>query len=68
MKPILKNNGVIIKTRDYKDNSKIITILTEEGMVMLLNLVHCVKRPSSIFLSPFGSSTVVRLIQPSNAL
>ena len=36
MKPILKNNGVIIKTRDYKDNSKIITILTEEGMVDLI--------------------------------
>ena len=36
MKPILKSNGVIIKTRDYKDNSKIITILTEDGILDLI--------------------------------
>ena len=36
MKPILKSQGVIITTRDYKDNSKIITILTEEGLLDLI--------------------------------
>ena len=36
MKPIIKSQGVIIKTRDYKDNSKIITILTEEGLLDLI--------------------------------
>ena len=36
MKPILKSHGVILKTRDYKDNSKIITILTEDGLIDLI--------------------------------
>ncbi len=33
MKPIIKNQGVIIKSKDYKDNSKIITILTKDGLI-----------------------------------
>lgn len=36
MKPIIKNQGVIIKTKDYKDSSKIITILTKEGLIDLI--------------------------------
>lgn len=36
MKPITKNQGVIIKTRDYKENSKIITILTKDGLLDLI--------------------------------
>ena len=36
MKPIQKSQGIILKTRDYKDNSKIITILTEDGMIDLI--------------------------------
>lgn len=36
MKPISKTQGVIIKSKDYKENSKIITILTKDGLIDLI--------------------------------
>lgn len=36
MKQIIKNRGIILTTKDYKDNAKIITILLPTGLVNLL--------------------------------
>lgn len=36
MKQILKKRGLVLKSKDYKENSKIITVLTNNGLVDLI--------------------------------
>lgn len=36
MKQILKKKGIILKSKDFKENSQIITVLTEEGLTNLI--------------------------------